>query len=185
MVERIHDSLSICKDEGYDLSSFEIKSRYTGESDAFNITEKSIIPTKTSGLSVAESDKLHTSLLVKDKYAVSNQAYHELSIMSDLPSFSQIRKLTKSMNAMMEITSCPNNICGVQQSIRERILQCLTYFIHRNNDDGINTPDTIRIKMTGDGTNIGRALKVVNFAFTIIDEGDKAQSVNGNYSVAI
>jgi len=41
---------------------------------------------------------------VKDKYAVSNEAYHELSIMSDLPSFSQIRKLTKSTNAVMEIT---------------------------------------------------------------------------------
>jgi len=162
------------------VSSFEI--RYTGESDAFNIAEKNIIPTKTS---VAESDKLHTSLLVKDKYAVSNEAYHELSIMSDLPSFSQIRKVMKSMNAMMEITSCPNNICGVQQSIRERILQRLTYFIHRNNDDTINTPDIIRIKMTGDGTNTGRALKVINFAFRIIDEGDKAQSVNGNYSVAI
>jgi len=174
MVERIHDSLSICKDEEYDLSSFEIRYRYTGESDAFNIAGKNIILTKTS---VAESDKLHTSLLVKDKYAVSNEAYHELSIMSDLPSF---RKWTKSMDAMMEITSCPNNICGVQQSIRERILQCLTYFIHRNNDDGTNTPDIIRIKMTGDGTNIERALKVINFAFTLIDEGDKAQSVNGN-----
>ena len=40
MVERIRDSLSICKDEGYDLSSFEIRSRYTGESDAFNVAEK-------------------------------------------------------------------------------------------------------------------------------------------------
>ena len=48
MVERIRDSLSICKDEGYDLSSFEIRSRYTGESDAFNVAEKNIIPTKTS-----------------------------------------------------------------------------------------------------------------------------------------
>jgi len=27
--------------------------------------------------------------------------------------------------------------------------------------------------MTGDGTNIGKALKVISFAFTISDEGDK------------
>ena len=44
------------------------------------------------------------------------------------------------------------------------------------------TPNTIRIKLTGDDTQIGR---VKNFAFTIIEEGEKAQSVSGNYSLAI
>ena len=61
-------------------------------------------------------------------------------------------------------------------------LQC---FIHRNTEQGITTPNTIRVKLTGDGTRIARGLDVVNIAFTIIDEGNKAQSVLGNYSVAI
>jgi len=56
-----------------------------------------------------------------------------------LASFSQIRKLTKSMNFVIKINGCPNNICGVQQSIQEHILHHFTYF---NKDEGINTPDT-------------------------------------------
>ena len=182
MVDRVHDSLSICQADGYDLCSFQVKSRDTGECETFAVREQRIVP---KNYCTAESDKLGVSLLIKDKYAVSNEAYHELSIMSDLPSFSQVRKLTKSMNSKLKITSCPNGVCGVQQSIRERILQRLQYFIHKNTDRGVSTPDTIRIKLTGDGTQIGRELKVVNIAFTILDEGETAQSVNGNYSIAI
>ena len=89
------------------------------------------------------------------------------------------------MNSTLKITNYPNSVCGVQQSIREWILQRLKYFIHKNSDQGVSTPDTIRIKLTGDGTQIGRESKVVNIAFTILDEGENAQSVNGNYSVAI
>ena len=43
----------------------------------------------------------------------------------------------------------------------------------------------IRIKLTADGTRIARSLDAVNIAFTIIDEGSRAQSVLGNYSIAI
>lgn len=83
------------------------------------------------------------------------------------------------------ISDCPNNVCGVQQSLKTRVLQRLKVFVRKNTEEGIDTPDTIRIKLTGDGTLIGRELKVINFAFTIIDEEEKAQSVAGNYSLAI
>ena len=43
----------------------------------------------------------------------------------------------------------------------------------------------IRVKLTGDGTNIGKQLHVINFAFTILDEGDKAYSTAGNHCIAI
>jgi hypothetical protein len=39
--------------------------------------------------------------------------------------------------------------------------------------------------VTGDGTQIGRGLSVVNFAFTIIEEGGQAGSVKGNHTIAI
>ena len=58
-------------------------------------------------------------------------------------------------------------------------------FLHKNTDQGVSTPDTIRIKLTGDGTQIGRELNEVNIAFAIVDEGETAQSVNNNYSIAI
>ena len=55
-----------------------------------------------------------------------------------------------------------------------------------------NSPDaefimtkTIRVKITGDGTKIGKHLHVVNFAFTVLDEGEKAYSASGNHCIAI
>ena len=41
------------------------------------------------------------------------------------------------------------------------------------------------MKLTGDGTNIGKHLHVVNFAFTLLDEGDAAYSASGNHCIAI
>ena len=46
-------------------------------------------------------------------------------------------------------------------------------------------PSTIRIKLTGDGTQIGRGLSIVNFAFTILEEEETAMSVRGNHCIAI
>ena len=39
------------------------------------------------------------------------------------------------------------------------------------------------MKLTGDGTNIGK--HHVNFAFTLLDEGDAAYSASGNHCIAI
>ena len=36
----------------------------------------------------------------------------------------------------------------------------------------------VRVKLTGDGTNIGKRLHVINFGFTLL-EGDKAESAAG------
>ncbi len=43
----------------------------------------------------------------------------------------------------------------------------------------------VRVKLTGDGTNIGKRLHVANFGFTILDEGDVAYSAAGNHCLAI
>ena len=69
--------------------------------------------------------------------------------------------------------------------MKKHVLLHLEVLIHENYEEGIDTPHIKRIKLTGDGTQIGRELKVINFAFTIIQEGKKALSVAGNYSLAI
>ena len=182
--QMINNSVSICEAEGYDLRSLELKSRDTGECETLTVTTQAVCENKDASIMTSDC-KLHTSLYVKDKFSVSNQAYHELTMISDLPNFSQVRTLTKSLNSQFLIFNCPNNIIGVQQSLRERILKRLTCFIHKDTEEGTNIPNTIRIILTADGTKIATGLNVVNIAFTIIDEGRKAQSAVRNYSVAI
>ena len=43
----------------------------------------------------------------------------------------------------------------------------------------------IKVKISGDGTNIGKMLKIVNVPYTILNERDIAMSEKGNYILAI
>jgi hypothetical protein len=42
----------------------------------------------------------------------------------------------------------------------------------------------VRVKLSGDGTNVGKHLHVINITFTILEEGSKAMSADGNHLVA-
>ena len=41
------------------------------------------------------------------------------------------------------------------------------------------------MKLSGDGTNIGKRIHVVNISFTVLEEGRNAMSSDGNHTVAI
>ena len=43
----------------------------------------------------------------------------------------------------------------------------------------------VRIKLSGDGTCIGKRLHVVCFTFTVLEESDKTGSFEGNYVLAV
>lgn len=131
------------------------------------------------------SGDMHTALYLKDKLAISNAGYHELSMISNLPSSSQIHKCTKQLNAQYEIQNAPSGIVGVQQSLKAQLQFVLTCMVNNAELNGTQFPDTIRVKLTGDGTQIAKGFSVVNFAFTLLEEGEKAMSVRGNHSLAI
>lgn len=43
----------------------------------------------------------------------------------------------------------------------------------------------VRVKLSGDGTNIGKRLHIVTFTFTLLEEGNKAHSSDGNHILAV
>lgn len=49
----------------------------------------------------------------------------------------------------------------------------------------VDADDTIQVKLTGDGTNIGKNVHVVNIAFTILNDFSSVASPYGNHSIAI
>ena len=128
-------------------------------------------------------EKLHSVLYVKDKFSVSNEAFNKLSMLSNLSSSSEVKNLTRTLNSQFDIRSAPNGIVGVQQSLRARVMLRLTQLVE--NSKGVDIPSTIRVKLTGDGTEIARGLSVVNINFTVLEEGQRACSAFGNHSIAI
>lgn len=109
--------------------------------------------------------------LVKDKFTISDAAYHELSMVSDLPNYNQVRTVTHSLNKEFDIKAAPNGITGVQQSLTARIKARVRNLIFK-----IPDIQKIHVKLTGDGTQIARGLTIMNIAFTILEEGDQAYS---------
>ena len=110
----------------------------------------------------------HSLLYVKDKFSISDKAFHELSsIVPTLPKCGQVKKIAKKLNSEFEIKPTPNNIVGVQQSLRLRLTTCLSRLVEQASKDGKDFPDKIRVKLNGDGTRIALGL---NFAFTILED---------------
>ena len=104
-------------------------------------------------------------------------------MLSDLPSSKHVKKLKCELNLLYGIKKAPADITGVQQSLKEQLMLCITNII--NNKQGKNVPSCFRVKLTGDGTQIGRGFTVVNVAFTILEEGEKAHSAAGNHCIGI
>lgn len=78
--------------------------------------------------------------------------------------------------------STPGDAEGVQvgfaESLQEHVVR-----LHQNGE--IRDGQTIRIKLTGDGTNIGKRLTVNNFTFTLLSEKEVAIGKKRNCVLAI
>ena len=179
----IQGALSFCEEEGFKPCSVEVENVDTGQHEVIDVASGAYsqmdIPTSST------KDDTRSVLYIKDRFSISNEAFHELSMVSNLPNSSKIKTLTRTLNSEFEIRSAPNGIVGVQQSVRARIMVRLTQLIDKAPNPS-DVPSTIRIKLTGDGTQIARGLSVVNIGFTVLEEGqNRACSAFGNHSLAI
>ena len=175
----------VCEGKGFDAKLVEIQNKDTRKSEVFDCCNGTFSDKENIVNASVAKDKAHSALYVKDKYAISDQAFHELSmIASGLPRSSAVKKLANSMNSEFDISPCPNKVIGVQQSLRVRLAYRIQSLIEKTKEN-TDLSSTIRVKLTGDGTKIARGLNVVNFAFTLLEEGTKARSVAGNHTIAI
>ncbi len=78
----------------------------------------------------------------------------------------------------------PGDTVGVQQSIQLRLETRLKVMI-KNGQVKSSSQNKVRVKLSGDGTNVGKHLHVINITFTILEEGSKARSADGNHLVAV
>ena len=108
---------------------------------------------------------------------------HEISMASDdPPCLNKITKHMKKLNQKWNLKSTPGKAEGVQVSFRETIVE----HIRRLKVSGvIQDGERIKIKLSGDGTNIGKRISVVNITFTILNEKTLAMSERGNYILAV
>ena len=134
------------------------------------------------------SNILNLLLYAKERFRISDSAYHELSMLFPvLPRTCQVKQRVKELNEQWEIYPTPEGSLGVQQSLKKQQIARVEHLLHIS---PMNAPfrssGLIRVKLTGDSTNtnIGK-LHVVTFGFTIPEAGMGAKSAAGNYPLCI
>jgi len=94
----------------------------------------------------------------------------------------ELKSVAKELNSKTVITPSPGTTLGVQQSLRERLAVQLRRVLQ--GDTPTLNDGCIDIKLSGDGTCVGRNLHVLNFTFTLVNE-TQASSVAGHHTIAI
>ena len=125
---------------------------------------------------------LQRALSVKDINNVSDKAYQAFRNLglTLLPSLRSLKSERKYLNGHFNIKQ--SNL-GVFVSLQEKLLILLPNIIFKNIEK-LND-NTITLKFSGDSTKVGRNRDFLNFTVTIINEGQKAKTSKGNYTLGI
>ena len=133
---------------------------------------------------IPENETTKRTLFIKDKYNLSNQAYHELAMVNPtLPRLYTVSKTAKELNSVSIIRPTPGKEIGVQQSLKEKLHQRIKHLIQL--DPSITQSPLLKVKITGDGTCVSRSMHVVVIAFTIIGTKEHPNSPGGNHVLAL
>ena len=176
----VNNALSFMEKDGIKASAVEFVHTETNQTEILDVQTGKY---RTEGTEASKStSETEFILYVKEKFGLSDSAYHELSmICSELPRACQLKALAKKMNSSSEIKPCPGGF-GVQQSLKSRLIVRIMVLLKENK---IKSGETVQVKLTGDGTKICRKLNLINFCFTLLNEGDIAKSPRGNHTIAI
>ena len=149
---------------------------------------------REQGENEVEVEKVGVDKLLyhKDKYSMSDRAYHSLrstcGLKLHLPSINKIREHRAKIDLRFNILT---NEKGVFVSAESKISHRVEAFFERKyktrHPQIVNdfTDEIIHIRLAADGTNIGRCLKLLNFTFTILNEGPRSLTASGNYTLGI
>ena len=109
---------------------------------------------------------IDTAVYIKDSLCLSDQAYRCLyRNLSKLPSLKSIKKRCKEIDSNFNIGRYENMI-GAWESLQDKILHIVKIMQAKYPDDPL--PDDIGVKLSGDGTWIGKRIHVVNLTLRII-----------------
>ena len=186
MAEDCEISLAFLGLHNYVATKVEVFNQCTGDVETITLVDDSDCTLNTGSLTNEDIDAINLLLYTKERFNLSNDAYHELSMLcSELPRSCQVQKRIRELNEKWNLKKTPGDADGVQQKIADRLRLRLEWIINNSKADVFGKDKKIRVKLSGDGTNIGKRLHVVNITFNILEEGKKAMAADGNHIIAV
>ena len=179
----ITQSLTFLEGEGVHASSVTLVHDQTNDVEVLDIAHGTFskgVDTIRTGM--LDDCSLEMVLYVKERFGLSNAAYHELSMVCrGLPRSWRMKDFVLCLNSLWEIKPCPEGY-GMQQSLESRLVERVHHLLDANK---LNVGDKLKVKLSGDRTKVCRKLNLVNFTFTLLNEDDIAMSSQGNHTIAI
>ena len=170
----------VLNDDQFEIECVTLRNKDTG-------TIQFVETSMAAGSENKEGDPqcLEQVLYTKERFGISDAAYHELSMVSpQLPRSWKLKQQSKLLNNQWDVNPTPENTTGVQQSLRSRLVERVHHLLCSSGDKPFEQSKLVRVKLTGDGTYLG-SLHVVTFGFSLIDEGHAAKSATGYHVLCV
>lgn len=93
----------------------------------------------------ANDNIVQKNLYIKERHRISNETYHELSMINpSLPSSSSMIQAAKKLDMKSSIRPTPGSALGVQQSLRERLQKVVSHLL--KTDPSFATNSNLKVK---------------------------------------
>ncbi|CAB3998260.1 Hypothetical predicted protein [Paramuricea clavata] len=171
-------ALWFCESFGLKLTSIKLQDE-KGTISSLNYQES---PPSISDLSCDDHSNLEKVLFLLDKFCVSDEIYHELTLVSEeLPRSYLIKQLRSNLNKTYHIerTSgpCPGAMINVTATIKDHVEVLLAKKPELKGQ-------TIKVKISGDGAKMTRSTNFMMFSLALLQD-DNVMSSKSNRTIAI
>ncbi|XP_064405713.1 uncharacterized protein LOC135350804 isoform X1 [Halichondria panicea] len=169
-------ALWFCESFGLQPESLELR-KQTGSPIKFNfLSSPSHKPQhQTPALSPNDSARVQQALYVLDRFAVSDEAYHELSVASDLPPLYRIKDARLSINNSLDIRHLEGPYPGAYRPPKAAIQEELAKIVH----SGKAITQPVKVKLSGDGARFTRSSNIILLSFAFPEIQDNVLSGMG------
>lgn len=181
-------SLSWLDKEGLKPLKLEVYNSKTNKSETIELNSiEEALQLNDEHLDKESLDRISMMLYVKDRFNVSGCAYRDMAkVCHEMPRYYTPQNRINELNKLWDIKPTPNGVVGVQQSLQDRLHRRITHLLTKSSADApFRVNKKVWVKLSGDGTTIGKRLHVINFTFTLLNKGEQAYSAEGNHSLAI
>lgn len=176
---KVKDMLMFLNNEGLQPLTLTVYDPSLGSTVDITLHSEEVVDTTTYNCDVDHG------VYVKDKFNISDRAYHELTqTYSTLPSSYVVKRRLSELNKQFNIqVITKGKYTAVYQSITERIV----FYLNNMSDASlkeVSKDGKVCIKLSADGTKMGKHIHVVNFVFCIIGE-ESCSGEGGSHLVSI
>ena len=127
----------------------------TNQYETFNLVgegELTLTVSDPKELTYNDLDNINMWLYLKDKFNISNEAWHEISMKANgVPKTYATKKRIIEINSKWALRATPGDAEGVQLGFAESLKE---HIVRLQQNGEIKDGEIIKIKLSGDGTNI-------------------------------